>query len=65
MTQLLRLWFAATAVIVLGFVLWVYVPVVIPLLAIAAGLGVVTWCIVQLARYVERRMYPHGREPLE
>ena len=65
MTQLLRLWFAATAVIVLGFVLWVYVPVVIPLLAITAGLGAITQCIVWLARYVERRMYPHGREPLE
>ena len=65
MTQLLRLWFAATAVIVLGFVLWVYLPVVIPLLVIAAVLGAITQCVVRLARYVERRMYPQGREPLE
>jgi hypothetical protein len=65
MTQLLCVWFTATAVIVTGFVLWAYVPVLIPFLVIAAGLGAITFGIVQLARFAERRMYPRGREPLE
>jgi hypothetical protein len=58
----LKLWFAATAAIVLGFVLWVYVPVVIPLLAIAAMLGGITAIIVGLANTARRHMKPRGDE---
>jgi uncharacterized membrane protein YesL len=53
---MLRLWFAATGAIVAGFFMWAYVPVLIPVLAIAAGLGALTFCIVSLARFAERRM---------
>lgn len=59
----LQLWFAATAVIVAGFVLWVYMPVVIPLLAIAAMLGGITVIIVALANAARSRMKPRGDEP--
>jgi uncharacterized membrane protein YesL len=52
----LQLWFAATAMVVAGFVMWAYVPILIPLLALTAALGLLTVCIVSLARFAERHM---------
>jgi uncharacterized membrane protein YesL len=52
----LQIWFAATAVIVAGFFMWAYVPVLIPLLVLAAGLGALSFTIVGLVRFVEQRM---------
>jgi hypothetical protein len=50
----LKIWFAATALIVTGFFMWAYVPILIPLLALAGGLGALTFGIVALARFAER-----------
>jgi hypothetical protein len=52
----LQMWFAATGVIVAGFFMWAYVPILIPILVLAAGLGGLTFAIVALARFAERRM---------
>jgi hypothetical protein len=59
----LQLWFAVTAVFVTGFVIWAYMPVVIPLLAIAALLGGITAIIVGLANVARRHMKPRDDEP--
>jgi uncharacterized membrane protein YraQ (UPF0718 family) len=50
----LRIWFLATAVVILAFFIWAYVPVVIPFLVIIVGLGGLTFVIVFLARRLER-----------
>ena len=52
--SLLRIWFLATASIVLAFFIWAYVPVVIPFLVITVGRGGITVIIVGLARRLER-----------
>jgi hypothetical protein len=52
----LQIWFTATAVIVAGFFMWAYVPILIPILVLAAGLGGLTFAIVTLARLAERRI---------
>jgi membrane associated rhomboid family serine protease len=50
----LQIWFAATAVVVVGFLMWAYVPILIPLLALTAALGALTFGIVSLARFAEK-----------
>jgi uncharacterized membrane protein YraQ (UPF0718 family) len=50
----LRLWFLATALVVLTFFIWAYVPIVIPFLAMTVLLGGITLIIVGLARRLER-----------
>ena len=52
---LLRSWFAVSgALIGLGLV-WAFVPILIPLFAIAALLGAITALTVRAARWFERR----------
>ena len=51
---LLRLWFIVSgSALALGFI-WAYVPILIPLLVVAAGLGGVTFVVVTAARRLER-----------
>jgi hypothetical protein len=50
----MRIWFLATASIVLAFFIWAYVPIVIPFLAMTLLLGGITVIIVGLARRLER-----------
>jgi uncharacterized integral membrane protein len=59
----LKLWFLATAAVVASFAIWVYMPVVIPFLAIAAILGAITAMIVALAEFARERMNPRGDDP--
>ena len=58
--SLLRLWFVASALLVAGAFVWVYVPVVVPLLAITAALGLFTLVVVAGTRALERWMIRRG-----
>ena len=50
----LRIWFLATgAVVMLGFI-WVFAPILIPMVVITVGLGVIVIGVVALARRIER-----------
>jgi hypothetical protein len=53
--SLLRIWFGLTALLVGSAFIYAYVPILIPFIAIAGGLGALTAGIVTLARAVERR----------
>ena len=46
----IRLWFIGTAVLIAGFLIWNYAPILVPLLAVTAGLGVLSAVIVSIAR---------------
>lgn len=49
-----RLWFLATALVVVGGLIWSFAPILIPVIAITAGLGVLVAGIVGLARRIGR-----------
>ena len=52
--SLLRVWtIVSCGLLTLGFI-WAYVPILIPLLAVVAGLGGVTALVVAAARRLER-----------
>jgi hypothetical protein len=55
---LLRLWFLLTVLIVGGWFIYAFVPVLIPFIVIAIGLGCLTILIVAAARRLERRRKP-------
>lgn len=59
--SLLRLWFAATALLLAAAFIWVFVPVLVPLIAVAVGLGGLVAVIVGIARAAERRMGGGGQ----
>ena len=53
--MLVRSWFAVSgAVLALGFV-WAYVPILIPMLVIAALIGALCALTIAAARHIERR----------
>jgi hypothetical protein len=54
LTTFLRLWILATAIVVVGLLVWELAPVVYVAVAIAAGFGVVSLAMVALARWIER-----------
>ncbi len=54
MQHVLRLWFLATAVILAAAMIWAFVPVLVPILALTAALAVLVSGIVALARWLER-----------
>lgn len=58
--SLLKWWFGVSGALLALLFCYAYVPVVLPILAIAGGLGVVTFLIVKAARLLERRL---GRQP--
>ncbi len=49
-----KLWFAGSAAAISGALIWVYAPILVPVLAVAAGLGVLVVGIVQAAGALER-----------
>jgi uncharacterized membrane protein HdeD (DUF308 family) len=53
--SLLRVWFIASAALLVGLLIYAYAPILIPLLAVTIGLGLVTAGIVRLARRFDRR----------
>lgn len=52
--SLLRLWFAGTLVLLGGAMVWSFAPILIPVFAIAVGMGLLVAGIVKLARKLER-----------
>ncbi len=54
MQQVLRLWFLATAVLLAAAMIWAFVPVLVPILALTAALAVLVSGIVAFARWLER-----------
>lgn len=54
MRNILTIWFLATGAIVASALIWAFVPLLVPVLGITAGLGVLVGGIVALARWIER-----------
>jgi hypothetical protein len=50
----LRLWLGGTLVFVLAAMVWSFAPILIPVVAIAVGMGALVAGIVTLARKLER-----------
>lgn len=55
---LVRVWLLGSALALSFLLVWAFVPILIPLAAVAAGLGGVTTGMVLLARVIERRRRP-------
>ena len=53
--SIVRVWLAATFLAMVCGLIWGYAPILIPVLGVAAGLGLMTWGIVSGARAFERR----------
>ena len=51
----LRLWFLGTLALVVGALIWAFVPVLVPMIALTIWLGGLVWVIVAVARWFERR----------
>jgi hypothetical protein len=60
--SVLRLWFLATAVLILLGLIWAFAPILIPIFVITAGLGVVVAGVVALARRLERARGPRRND---
>lgn len=58
MQQILRLWFLATAVLLASAMIWAFVPVLVPILALTAALAALVFGIVAFARWLERARGP-------
>ena len=54
--SLLRIWFFGTALLVGSAFIWAFVPILVPVIGIGAGLGGLVACIVLGARALERRL---------
>lgn len=64
MQTILGVWFLATGVLIGAWAIWAFVPVLVPVLAIAALMVLPVAAIVSFARWLERR---RGRpsQPIE
>ena len=58
--SLVRLWFAVSAALLLLMLLYAFAPLLLVVLAVAAGFGALSAVIVTIARRVERS---RGRQP--
>jgi hypothetical protein len=54
MRTILRLWFLVTAGLFAGAMIWVFVPVLVPMIGITVAMGGLVVCIVGFARMIER-----------
>lgn len=52
--SLLRAWFLGTGALIGGALIWAYVPILVPVIAVTVGLGVLVAIIVAAARRLER-----------
>ena len=52
----LRIWLTGTGVFIAGWLIWAFVPVLVPMIAVTMALGVLVWVIVKAARALERRL---------
>jgi len=53
--SLIKIWFAATAALIAGVMVWNFAPILVPLLAVTIGLGGLVAVIVWLARQYQRQ----------
>jgi hypothetical protein len=60
--SLLRIWFLATAGLLLVGAIWAFAPILIPMFVVTAGLGLIVAGVVAAARCLERRVRA-DREP--
>jgi len=51
---LLRLWLAATAIVLGAIAVWAFAPVLVFVVLLAAGLGLVSLAMIALARALRR-----------
>lgn len=54
--SIIRIWFAASALILAALLVWSFAPILLPVAGIAAGIGGITVGIVSAARALERRL---------
>lgn len=54
--SLLRLWLIGTAVVLVSAMVWAFVPILVPLVMVLAGLGGLVAGIVWITRRLERRL---------
>ena len=59
--QLLAIWFFITALVIVAALIWAFAPILVPLIAVAVGLGVLVPGIIWLARQLEK--YRADRAP--
>ena len=52
--QLLAIWFFVTALVILAALIWAFAPILVPVIAVAVGLGLVVPGIIWLARQLEK-----------
>jgi hypothetical protein len=62
---IVRWWLGLTAIVLLGILIWAFVPILVPVLAIAAALGALASLVVGLARRLERSRADGSLERLE
>lgn len=53
--SLVKVWFLGTALVIAGFLVWNFAPILVPLLAVTLGLGGMVMAIVGLARHYQRK----------
>lgn len=63
MQSVVRVWFVVTAVFLAGGMIWAFVPILVPILGLAAGMAVLVGAIVWLARGLERLKGPPVDHP--
>ncbi len=63
MQSVVRVWFVVTAVFLAGALIWAFVPILVPILGLAAGMAVMVAGIVWLARGLERLKSPPVDRP--
>lgn len=51
---MLKLWLLGTGLLILGGMIWAFAPILVPVIAIAIGLGGLVALIVSIARKLER-----------
>lgn len=54
MQGVLGVWLLATGLFLAGAMIWAFVPVLVPILGLTAGLALLVGAIVALARWIER-----------
>ena len=56
--SLLKIWFLGTALVIAGFLVWNFAPILVPVLVLTVGLGGLVAVIVGLARHYQRKREP-------
>lgn len=52
--SLLRIWFGGTVALIAGWMIWAFVPVLVPILGLTAAIGALVAVIIMGVRWLER-----------